>query len=521
MPEPNEPGHDPNRPPGGYLPRIARFEPTPDESPPPSRKKKGRKDAKPGGDDPPEAIPAIETFEGRRRIRWIVAGSVLTVVGLTIAGLVIAINRGPKPDGPDDSPTETGPSTRESAAIAEDAARDLWRRAREAAETHRDDQAVAFLGTIAREYARTQTANQAREALDRRARGLPLFADGLVVQAEPVPPTPTPTAPGPEPPTAVVVAAPPAEPPATTNDAAVRRPVEVIGKAAPAGSTLARSEVPARSLPTGFSADPSAGVHESGWPIAIVSERDGARMMLVPALAGSIGRENGPASERPARRVKLSTYYIDQHEVTQAQYDRFCQETGRKAPPAEKGGGPAQAANPDRPVVMVNYDDARAYAAWAGKALPTEAQWELASRTPDGRIHPWGPGPPAWGTTRTPRQIDPVFSYPGDMSPYGAFDLAGNAWEWTADWYDARAYARLADDSVNPLGPTVSSSRPPERTIRGGSKDWLASWRTGERPDRRLPFLGFRCVLNVENDPKNVSPGPSNNQPNSRPITPF
>ncbi|MFO0956196.1 MAG: SUMF1/EgtB/PvdO family nonheme iron enzyme [Isosphaeraceae bacterium] len=518
MPEPNEPGQDPRRPPGGYLPRIARFEAPDEEDPVQPRKKKDRKDHhKAKADDSPEAIPAVETFEGRRRIRWIVAGSALAVLGLAIAVLAFSIHRGPSPDDSEGIPPDVGPSSAESNAVAEDAARDLLRRAREAAEANRGDQAVAFLNTIAKGYGRTKSAEEAREALDRQARGLPMFVDGLVVQAESVQPRP---APDPEPPSAVVVV-PPVESPPRTADVAVRRPVEVIGRPAPAGSTLARGDVPARTLPPGFLADPGAGVHASGWPIAIVSERDGARMMLVPASAGTIGRDDGPSVERPSRQVKLSAYYLDQHEVTQAQYDRFRGETGRKAPPIDKGADPGSASNPDRPVVMVNFDDALAYAAWAGKALPTEAQWELAGRTPDGRIHPWGPGPAPWESGRPPRQVGPVFSYPGDMSPYGIFDLAGNAWEWTADWYDAKAYGRLPNDAADPAGPNASSSRPPERTIRGGSKDWLATWRTGERPDRRLPYLGFRCALNVEGTPQAAGPGSAPGRTDRPPLVPF
>lgn len=534
MPEPNEPGHDPRRPPGGYLPRLARFESESEENEPPASARKNKKKGRGGvkdrdrdrDDDAPEAIPAIETFEGRRRIRWIVAGSTLAILALSVAVLVSRINRGTQ-----SNETETGPSSPDPAAaaqasaIAEDAARDILRRAREAFEADHADQAVAFLGMITRDYPQARAANEAREALDRRRRGLPLFADGIVVVAEPVPADPpanpaNSTAPvEPTAPTPSVVVAPRNEPPAGAADAVVRRPVAVLGKAAPAGSTLAREDVDveARPLPAGFQADPGAGVHASGWPIAIVSERDGGRMMLVPASTGTIGRDAGPSAERPARQVKLSTFYMDQHEVTQAQYDRFCRETQRKPPPAVKELEPEIAADPDRPVVMVDFGDARAFAAWAGKRLPTEAQWELAGRTPDGRIHPWGPGPAPWGTARTPRRVDPVFSFPGDMSPYGIFDLAGNVWEWAADWYDPRSYARLPNDARDPVGPSVSSSRPPERSIRGGSKDWITSWRNGERPDRRLPYLGFRCVLNVES----ATGTPDASRPGRSSVVPF
>jgi formylglycine-generating enzyme required for sulfatase activity len=90
-------------------------------------------------------------------------------------------------------------------------------------------------------------------------------------------------------------------------------------------------------------------------------------------------------------------------------------------------------------------------------------------------------------------------SFELDQSPYGVFDLGGNAWEWTRDWYDSRYYATLADSTAdNPVGPTSSRSKPPQIVVKGGSKTWLAAWREGFKAETRYPYLGFRGVLPLE-----------------------
>ncbi len=253
-------------------------------------------------------------------------------------------------------------------------------------------------------------------------------------------------------------------------------------------------------MPAGFFALKDAGTHASGWPIAIVGERDGATMVLVPGATFTLGRDNAARNEGPSRSVKLGTFYMDQHEVINAQFDRY-RRAAHQASANEKGD--SGDSDPNRPVVMVTHGEAAAYAAWAGKALPTEAQWELAARTTDGRLHPWGADPPSWEKHREARQVDPVFSFLRDMSPYGAFDLAGNVWEWTADGYDIKMYQSIKNGQANPTGPT----RAAERSVRGGSKDWLSTWRAGVKPETRLPYLGFRCVLSVEDLPQGQAPG--------------
>ncbi len=238
----------------------------------------------------------------------------------------------------------------------------------------------------------------------------------------------------------------------------------------------------------------------------IVGDRDGAPMVLVPGGTFIQGRDDTDSNEGPAHKVVLGTFYIDRHEVTVRQFNLFQKEAGKRADRARALAKDAAHAAlddvDDRPVVMVSARDAKDYADWAGKFLPTEAQWEAAARTTDGRIFPWGPEPPVWSKPRAPRQIDPIMSFPSDISPYGVLDLAGNAWEWTKDWYERNYYQQFrTTPASNPTGPVKPKSQ--QLVVKGSAKDWTVSKRDGFKFDVRLPYLGFRCVLQVEG-PGNV-----------------
>ena len=124
----------------------------------------------------------------------------------------------------------------------------------------------------------------------------------------------------------------------------------------------------------------------------------------------------------------------------------------------------------------------------------------MAARSTDGRRFPWGNDPAKWSRPRTARQIDPVMSFPEDVSAYGVFDMAGNVQEWTKDWYDSKYYPQFANRTVeNPLGPTT---RPARKTYpswsREAQKPGPCRYREGVPYDKRLAHVGFRCVLSVE-----------------------
>ncbi len=187
----------------------------------------------------------------------------------------------------------------------------------------------------------------------------------------------------------------------------------------------------------------------------------GHPLCLVPAGTFRMGSDaGGYANERPAHEVVLRDYWIDRYPVTNRQFAAFAAETGFAG---TDWRAMAAADRDDHPVLFVSWDDANAYAAWCGKRLPTEAQWEKAARGTDGRRYPWGNHWDAERCNTAGRGTTPVDSHPGGVSPYGCHDLAGNVYEWIADWYDAGYYRRSPVE--NPMGPEAGLSR----VVRGGA----------------------------------------------------
>jgi formylglycine-generating enzyme required for sulfatase activity len=233
-------------------------------------------------------------------------------------------------------------------------------------------------------------------------------------------------------------------------------------------------------------------------------------MVLVPGGVFTMGNDNASPAEAPAHKVSLLPYYIDQHEVTVRQFRLFLSESHYRGQPLHLGNWSddfRKNSTESLPMVMVNARDAQAYSEWALKQLPTEAQWEMAARSTDGRLYPWGSEPLTVARPHAPGQVDPVMSVPEDASPYGVRDLGGSVLEWTKDWYDSKFYHQLFNQPV--LNPTGPSTKPKslELVVKGDRKSGSASVRQGITLEKRLNYVGFRCVLPVEEKGGAVSPG--------------
>lgn len=198
------------------------------------------------------------------------------------------------------------------------------------------------------------------------------------------------------------------------------------------------------------------------------------------------------ADEAPAHLVHLDAFWIDQTEVSNAMYAQCvaahqCSDNGKSSN--------------NLPATNVSWHDAAAYCAWAGKRLPTEAEWEKAARGTDGRTFPWGNAAPTCAMANFDPTIGsacngkavPVGSYPGWASPYGALDMAGNVWEWVADWFEGGYYSH--SPYSNPTGPATGELR----VMRGGSfinpEGYLVPTGRGMNyPEQRTAWAGFRCA---------------------------
>lgn len=227
---------------------------------------------------------------------------------------------------------------------------------------------------------------------------------------------------------------------------------------------------------------------------------DGAPLVYVPAGPFTMGSDMAP-NEKPVHTVTLDAFWIDQFEVTNAQYQQCVATRACAAPPDGYSGrhpdgyynNPAFA---NFPVASVTWTEANQYCLWAGGRLPSEAEWEKAARGTDARLFPWG-------NTFDPARANSALNvtlvttaagtYPTGASPYGAQDMAGNVWEWVADWYGENYYAQSPDH--NPLGPAIGQTR----IVRGGGYGGYDTvLRTTERrdlpADQRNAFVGFRCL---------------------------
>jgi formylglycine-generating enzyme required for sulfatase activity len=245
-------------------------------------------------------------------------------------------------------------------------------------------------------------------------------------------------------------------------------------------------------------------------PSRVAPVEDGAEMVLVPAGEFWMG----------STRAEADAFSIDRYEVTTALFDRFVRASGHRTTAEVDGNGwvwgrkdgkiqggrveganwrfptgAGSAADPTHPVTQVSWFDADAYCRWAGKRLPTEAEWEKAARGADGRRFPWGDvwqpqRANAWSQLGGPVSVG---RFPAGASAYGAHDMAGNVWEWVADWFDKDYYARAPER--NPQGPMLGD----RKVERGGgwfshpifNRGMIRLW---DRAVDRSNHVGFRCA---------------------------
>jgi formylglycine-generating enzyme required for sulfatase activity len=247
-------------------------------------------------------------------------------------------------------------------------------------------------------------------------------------------------------------------------------------------------------------------------------------MVLIDAGEFQVGSEEGEEDEKPVHTVYLDAYYIDKHEVTNAQYVQFLNAVGRnqsskgfeyldlnaKACMIEISDGKyrAKPGYENYPVIFVSWYGARDYADWAGKRLPTEAEWEKAARGGlKNNRYPWGDsidesfanydatGNREWGVESALRYLKPVGSF--SQNGYGLYDMAGNVLEWCVDCYDKNYYQ--SSPQRNPTGPSTGDLR----VQRGGSwdgnqDDQRCANREKDLPYRKYDNVGFRCALSLK-----------------------
>jgi formylglycine-generating enzyme required for sulfatase activity len=228
--------------------------------------------------------------------------------------------------------------------------------------------------------------------------------------------------------------------------------------------------------------------------------KDGAPAVLIPA--GSFVMGDNETS--PRREIFVDAFYMDKFEITVGRYAKFLEATGHVRPPEEWETVKIQS-DGELPVVGVDWGDAASYCQWAGKRLPTDAEWEKAARGADERKYPWGNETPTPERARYGRPYEnPVYkdgvarvgSYPKGMSPFGVFDLSGNVTEWVADWFSE---SFPINEARNPKGPESGTGR----VLRGGG--WYdpaerisAARRMYASSSNRADDIGFRCAADVK-----------------------
>ena len=240
--------------------------------------------------------------------------------------------------------------------------------------------------------------------------------------------------------------------------------------------------------------------------------KDANAMIRIPAGSFLMGSNDGPEDERPRHRVNLMEFFIDRNKVTNREFALFLDAAGPRGPRGETyfdvddndarvhrraGQWRADEGHENHPVVEASWHGARAYCLWAGKRLPTEAEWEKAARGSDGRKYPWGNEPPdrtrahfgaGWNDFR------PVGSFPKGASAYGTLDMAGNGWEWVSSLYRSYPYdpadgrEDLASDQVRGTRGGGHDSPPEDLTVTQRGR------RVSRNPSGGHHNISFRCA---------------------------
>ena len=289
--------------------------------------------------------------------------------------------------------------------------------------------------------------------------------------------------------------------------------------AEPTSIPIAAALPTATPVPLNPTAEPvEAGSTEAG--AERVSPVDGMVQIFIPDGSFRMGGMdvNAETDEKPDHMVTMSAFWLDKLEVTNAMY-MLCVQQGACEPPDffrsekhEKYFNTEEYA--DYPVIYVSWGDADNYCTWAGKRLPTEAEWEYAARGTDFRAFPWGDERPDTSRANFDHKLNDVArvgSFPAGASAFGVLDMAGNVWEWVGDFYDSNYYSLAI--AANPSGPMAAMGyNEQRRSIRGGSyqdveKDIRLSNRgyaSGPNPEADMdtpeyngessPKIGFRCA---------------------------
>jgi formylglycine-generating enzyme required for sulfatase activity len=281
--------------------------------------------------------------------------------------------------------------------------------------------------------------------------------------------------------------------------------------AAPPSATVAPTAVPptSTSIPTLAAADPVIGSTSIG--------TDGMTLLFVPEGDFIMGADATEAlaecqnlrsdcrlewftNAEPPHTVKMDAFWMDEHEVTNKQY-AACVSTGKCAPPFQnnsytRGDYYGNPRYDEYPVIYVTWQNAHDYCEWAGRRLPTEAEWEKAGRGTDERLYPWGNEKPTSNLLNFALKVgdtSPIKSYSKGVSPYGVYDMSGNVWEWVNDWYDENYYR--TSPASNPPGPAEGT----DRVTR--SSAWIfydfdvrVTDRYGNDPKTANNVIGFRCA---------------------------